>query len=392
MLIPPSKLDRFLPYGKQDITDADVAAVTEVLHSDFLTQGPAVPAFEKAQAQLAGARHGVAMNSATSALHAACLALGLGPGQTLWTSPITFVASANCALYCGAQVDFVDIDPATLNLCPLALEVKLRRAEANGTLPAIVVPVHFGGQSCDMAAIGRLAKRYRFKVIEDASHAVGARHEGTPVGACTHSDITVFSYHPVKIITTGEGGMALTNDDALASRLQLLRSHGITRDEAQMDDASEGPWYYQQVGLGFNYRMTDLQAALGISQLTRLQAYVTRRNALATRYQELLAGLLLRTQALLPSTLSAYHLFTVQLTDPARRRGVFEALRAAGIGVNVHYIPVHLQPHYRRMGFAVGQFPHAEAYYAGAMSLPMFPGMDNGDVARVTSLLRSLLS
>lgn len=383
--------DAFLPYGRQDITDADIAAVTAVLRSDFLTQGPAVPAFEKAQAQLAGAGHGVAMNSATSALHAACLALGLGPGQTLWTSPITFVASANCALYCGAQVDFVDIDPATLNLCPLALEAKLRQAEKNGKLPAIVVPVHFGGQSCDMAAIGLLAKRYGFKVVEDASHAVGARHEGLPVGACAHSDIAVFSYHPVKIITTGEGGMALTRDDALAGRLQMLRSHGITRDEARMEGASEGPWYYQQTGLGFNYRMTDIQAALGLSQLARLDGYVARRNALARRYRELLAGLPLRTQALLPGTLSAYHLFTVQLADSARRRGVFDALRAAGIGVNVHYIPVHLQPHYRRMGFTAGQFPHAEAYYAGAISLPMFPGMGDGDVERVASLLRRLL-
>ena len=392
MSIRPSKPDAFLPYGRQDVTDADVAAVVDALRSDFLTQGPAVPTFEKAQAQLAGVRHGVAMNSATSALHAACLALGLGPGQSLWTSPITFVASANCALYCGAQVDFVDIDPATLNLCPLALEAKLRQAEKNGTLPRIVVPVHFGGQSCDMDAIGRLAKRYGFKVIEDASHAVGARHEGVPVGACVHSDITIFSYHPVKIITTGEGGMALTNDDALAGRLQLLRSHGITRDEAQMEGASEGPWYYQQIGLGFNYRMTDLQAALGISQLARLQTYVARRNVLAKRYHGLLKDLPLRTQALLPNTLSAYHLFTVQLADPALRRSIFEAMRVAGIVVNVHYIPIHLQPHYRRMGFAAGQFPHAEVYYAGAISLPMFPGMEDADLCRVTDLLRSLFS
>ncbi|MEN9358847.1 MAG: hypothetical protein RL095_382 [Verrucomicrobiota bacterium] len=380
-----------IPYGRQEITREDEEAVLRVLRSDFLTQGPAVPEFEQEQARLSGAPFAVAMNSATSALHAACAALGLGPGQSLWTSPNTFVASANCALYCGAQVDFVDIDPATLNLCPLKLEEKLLAAEKTGRLPAIVVPVHFGGLSCDMAAIQALSRRFGFKIIEDASHAVGGSYRGQAVGSCQCSDITIFSYHPVKIVTSAEGGMALTRDPELARKLQLFRSHGITRDPAQMDGDSQGPWYYQQIDLGYNYRMTDLQAALGRSQLERLDEYVSRRNEIARQYQEALQGLPLSWQAEQADTRSAYHLFTIQLHEPARRLELFKSLRAAGIGVNVHYIPVHTQPHYRRLGFQEGQFPAAEAYYAGAISLPMFPVITQPQFRKVVDTLRSLL-
>lgn len=380
-----------IPYGRQEITQEDEEAVLRVLRSDFLTQGPAVPDFEKEQARLVQAPFAVAMNSATSALHAACAALGLGPGKSLWTSPNTFVASANCALYCGAEVDFVDIDPATLNLCPRRLEEKLIAAEKSGQVPAIVVPVHFGGLSCDMAPIHTLSQRFGFKIIEDASHAVGGSYRGQLVGSCLYSDITIFSYHPVKIVTSAEGGMALTRDPELARKMQLFRSHGITRDIELMEGDSHGPWYYQQVDLGYNYRMTDLQAALGRSQLDRLGDYVQRRNKLAESYREALKGLPLTWQAEQVDTLSAYHLFTIQLHDSARRLAVFNGLRAAGIGVNVHYIPVHTQPHYRRLGFKNGQFPAAEGYYAGALSLPMFPHLTRKDFVDIVSALKANL-
>lgn len=379
-----------IPYGRQDITPADVEAVVSVLQSDFLTQGPAVPRFEHKVAAHTGAAHAVAVNSATSALHIACLALGLGPGDSLWTSPITFVASANCALYCGASVDFVDIDPRTYNLCPQALAAKLERAEREGRLPKIVVPVHLCGQSCDMAAIHALARRYGFHVIEDASHAIGGRYRGEFVGNCRYSDITIFSFHPVKIVTTAEGGLALTNDPQLAERMALLRSHGITRDPAQMTRAADGPWYYQQVGLGFNYRMTELQAALGISQMDRLDAYVARRHALAARYDAALADLPLGTPWQHPDAYSAYHLYVVRCAA-AQRRTVFERLRAAGIGVNVHYIPVHTQPYYQQLGFLPGDFPLAEAYYAEAISLPLFPTLSEADQDAVIAALRDAL-
>lgn len=379
-----------IPYGRQDITPADVEAVVSVLQSDFLTQGPAVPRFEHKVAAHTGAAHAVAVNSATSALHIACLALGLGPGDSLWTSPITFVASANCALYCGASVDFVDIDPRTYNLCPQALAAKLERAEREGRLPKIVVPVHLCGQSCDMAAIHALAQRYGFHVIEDASHAIGGRYRGEFVGNCRYSDITIFSFHPVKIVTTAEGGLALTNDPQLAERMALLRSHGITRDPAQMTRAADGPWYYQQVGLGFNYRMTELQAALGISQMDRLDAYVARRHALAARYDAALADLPLGTPWQHPDAYSAYHLYVVRCAA-AQRRAVFERLRAAGIGVNVHYIPVHTQPYYQQLGFLPGDFPLAEAYYAEAISLPLFPTLSEADQDAVIAALRDAL-
>ena len=365
-----------IPYGRQDITQTDIDAVVAVLSSDYLTQGPMVPRFEQTVAQYCRAKHAVAVNSATSALHIACLSLGLGTGDWLWTSPITFVASANCGLYCGAKVDFVDIDPRTYNLCPQALERKLIVAEREGHLPKIVVPVHLCGQPCDMQAIHALSQHYGFKIIEDASHAIGGKYQGEPIGNCRYSDITVFSFHPVKIITTGEGGMALTNDTLLAERMALLRSHGITRDPAQMTHAPDGPWYYQQIDLGFNYRMTDIQAALGFSQMERLDEYVARRHGLEQRYDELLADLPVTTPWQHPDSYSGLHLYVIRLhLDKINmtHRQVFEALREQGIGVNLHYIPVYMQPYYQAMGFQQGYCPEAEQYYAEALSLPMYP-------------------
>lgn len=380
-----------IPYGRQQVTEADIAAVVAVLRSDFLTQGPMAPRFEQEVAARVDAKHAVAVNSATSALHIACLALGLGPGHWLWTSPITFLASANCALYCGARVDFVDVEPRTGNLCPRALEAKLQRAEREGKLPRIVVPVHLAGQPCEMEAIRALSLAYGFKVIEDASHAIGGRYRGVPVGSCAYSDICVFSFHPVKIITTGEGGMALTNDASLAESMALLRNHGMTRDPARMTHAPDGPWYYQQVALGFNYRMTDLQAALGVSQLRRLEDNVARRHALADRYDRLLAGLPLALPQRDDESHSALHLYVIRLrTQETRRsrREVFELLRADGIGVNVHYIPVHLQPYYAAMHFRPGDYPEAERYYEEAISLPMFAALREDEQDQVVSAVR----
>ena len=384
-----------IPYGRQDITQADIDAVVSVLQSDFLTQGPVVPAFEEAVASYCGAAHALAVNSATSALHIACLALGLGPGEWLWTSPITFVASANCGLYCGAQVEFVDIDPRTYNLCPKALARKLEQAEREGRLPKVVVPVHLCGQPCDMQAIHELSKRYGFKIIEDASHAIGGRYQGRPIGNCEYSDITVFSFHPVKIITTAEGGIALTNSAELAHRMELLRSHGITRDQARMTHEADGPWYYQQIDLGFNYRMTELQAAIGVSQIQRLDAYVAKRHQLARRYDELLSKLPVTLPWQHPDSYSGLHLYVIRLQlDKVSldHRAVFEALRTRGIGVNLHYIPVHTQPYYRQMGFKLGDYPNAERYYAEAISLPMFQTMSDAQQEKVVAMVREVLT
>ncbi len=379
-----------IPYGRQDIDAADMAAVAAVLESDWLTQGPAVPRFESAMAARCGVVGSVAVNSATSALHLACLALGVGRGDLGWTVPNTFVASANCLRYCDADVDFVDIDPQTRNLSIPALEEKLRAARRVGRLPKVVIPVHFAGHSCDMEAIGALAREYGFRVIEDASHAVGARYGGAPVGSCAHADLAVFSFHPVKIMTTGEGGLLLSRDEALLRQVARLRSHGITREAGEMEGDSEGPWYYQQVDLGFNYRMTDMQAALGLSQLGRLEHFLARRRSLARRYHSLLADLPVNRPT--PDEDSAWHLFAVRLHDAARRRQVFERMRAAGIGVNVHYIPVHLQPYYRRRGFKPGDFPNAEAYYAGALSLPLHARLTEAEQDRVVASLREALA
>ena len=383
-----------IPYGRQDITQADIDAVVGVLQSDFLTQGPMVPRFEQQVAQHVGASHALAVNSATSALHIACLALGLGPGDRLWTSPVTFVASANCGLYCGAQVDFVDIDPRTYNLCPQALERKLEQAEREGALPKVVVPVHLCGQPCDMQAIHALARRYGFKIIEDASHAIGGKYQGEFIGNGKYSDITVFSFHPVKIITTAEGGMALTNDAELANKMALLRSHGITRDPQQMTHEADGPWYYQQIDLGFNYRMTELQAALGVSQMERLDQYIARRHQLAARYNDLLAALPVSTPWQHVDSYSGLHLYVIRLQlekITKTHRQVFESLREQGIGVNLHYIPVHTQPYYAQMGFKPEDFPVAQDYYREAISIPMFQTMSNEQQDQVVAAIAKAL-
>ena len=412
-----------IPYGRQEITRADIDAVIEVLESDFLTQGSKVPEFEKAVGHKTGAGYAVAANSATSALHLACRALDIGPGDTVWTSPITFVASANCALFCGAEIDFVDIDLQTATMSPKALEAKLALAERSGKLPKAVIPVHMCGRPCDMASIAELAAQYKFKIIEDASHALGAGYKNEPVGSCSYSDITVFSFHPVKIITTGEGGMALTNDAELAARMERLRSHGITRDpdffvnidgskfETQVlgcesevrPSATEngqpatgyGAWYYEQIDLGYNYRMTDIQAALGLNQLHRLDEFISGREALAGRYSRVLADLPLSPLEQHPDGLSAWHLYVIRLELDRinfSRRQVFEYLRKQGIGVNVHYIPVHTQPYYRRMGFEWGMFPKAEKYYQEAVTLPLFPAMSEEEQDRVVDALKEILS
>jgi UDP-4-amino-4,6-dideoxy-N-acetyl-beta-L-altrosamine transaminase len=388
-----SPQEAFIPYGRQTITEADIAAVVGVLRSPFLTQGPAVQAFEQAVAAKVRARHGVAVNSATSALHIACLALGLGPGDRLWTSPITFVASANCGRYCGATVDFVDIEPATGLMSVAALVAKLEQAECDGTLPKVVVPVHLAGSSCDMAAIGALAERYGFAVLEDASHAIGGYYRGEAVGNCRHSAITVFSFHPVKIITTGEGGLATTNDPQLAQTMAELRSHGIVREQERFERPAAGPWVYEQQQLGFNYRMTDLQAALGLSQLERLEAIVAERNRLLENYRELLANLAVRLLEVPAQVLSSVHLAVIRLegASPEEHRQVFDGLRAAGIGVQLHYSPVYLQPYYRQLGFCQGQFPQGEAYATSAISLPLFPGLTAMDQQRVVSVLSQQL-
>jgi UDP-4-amino-4,6-dideoxy-N-acetyl-beta-L-altrosamine transaminase len=382
-----------IPYGRQSVNEQDIAAVVEVLRSDWLTQGPAVPSFEHRVREQAGAAHAVAFNSATSALHAACLALELGPGDRLWTSPNTFVASANCARYCGAEVDFVDIDPMTYNLCANALAAKLSEAERRGALPKVVIPVHFAGQPCDMQRIHALAQRYGFKLIEDASHAVGASYRGAPVGDCRFSDITVFSFHPVKIITSAEGGMALTNSSELAERMRLLRSHGVTRDSPRMEAPTHEPWYYEQVVLGFNYRLPDVLAALGASQHDRLGEFVERRRRIAARYDAELAGSPLVLPVRDPGGESAFHLYVVQVADDAGvdRGTVFTRLRTAGVGVNVHYIPVHTQPYYRRLGFSPGMYPHAERYYQHAISLPIYAGLGDSDLERVVQNVREAL-
>lgn len=380
-----------IPYGRQDITKRDIDRVVETLKSDFLTQGPAVPAFEKALCRATGAGHAVAVNSATSALHLACLALGLEQGDLLWTSPITFVASANVGRLCGADVDFVDIDRETFNISADALADKLALAKAAGRLPKVIMPVHMCGQSADMKRIGKLAREYGVKVVEDASHAIGGYFGDQPVGACQYSDITVFSFHPVKIVTTAEGGAATTQDPELASKMALLRSHGVTRDEGLMTGPSDGPWYYQQIDLGLNYRLTDLQAALGLSQLERLESYVARRNLLAERYDAALAALPLHLPGRQNGARSAFHLYVIRV-EPSRRREVFEALRARGIGVNVHYIPVHLQPYYQNLGFRAGDFPVAEAYYSRAISIPLYAAMSDADQSAVIEALGAVLA
>ena len=388
-------MSAIIPYGRQNISEADIQAVVEVLRSDFLTQGPAVPAFEKAVADYCGASHAVAVNSATSALHIACLALGVGKGDSVWTSPITFVASANCALYCGAEVDFVDIDPRTYNMSVEKLAEKLAQAKIAGRLPKVIIPVHLCGQSCDMAGIHALGQQYGFKIVEDASHAIGGKYKNEPIGNCRYSDITVFSFHPVKIITTGEGGMALTNGVQLAKKMQLLRSHGITRNEHEMTYVPDGPWYYQQIELGYNYRMTDIQAALGLSQMQRLDEFVAKRHTIAKRYEKLLADLPIITPWQHADNYSGLHLYVIRLKcDDIKKthRMVFEKLRAAGVGVNLHYSPVYRQPYYEALGFKKGYCAEAEKYYAEAISLPMYPGLTEAQQGTVVLKLAQAVS
>lgn len=383
-----------IPYGKQFIDQTDIDAVVYVLKSDWLTQGPKVPAFEDAVASYCKAEHGVAVNSATSALHIACLALDVDSNDIVWTSPISFVASANCALYCGAKIDFVDIDLNTGNMSVFELEKKLFLAEKNNCLPKVVIPVHLAGQSCDMQAIHKLALKYDFKIIEDASHAIGAKYLDKPVGCCEFSDICVFSFHPVKIITSAEGGMAVTNNQELAKRLRRLRSHGITSDPTEMTEPSHGPWYYQQVELGFNYRMTDLHAALGISQLSKVDEFVNQRHFLAQIYDTHLDLNLIRPLHQSDTCYSAYHLYIVQLKDSdiTRHKNAITQLRAAGIIGHLHYIPIHLQPYYQAMGFSVGDFPNAEKYYQGAITLPLHPTLQEQEVHFVLNTLQQILN
>ena len=383
-----------IPYGKQDINRMDIEAVVKVLQSDFLTQGPKIPAFEQCVVDFVGSKYGCAVNSATSALHVACLALGLGRDDELWTSPNTFVASANCGLYCGARVNFVDVDPQTYNMCPEKLEQRLIEAKKIGKLPKIVVPVHLCGQSCDMERIFRLSKTYGFKVIEDASHAIGGKYSGSAIGSCKYSDITVFSFHPVKIVTTAEGGVAVTNDKHLYEKMKLFRTHGITRDEEAMQGVPDGPWYYEQVDLGYNYRMTELQAALGLSQMTRLEEFVTTRNRLARRYDEKLKELPIVLPFQSENTYSSFHLYVIRLNLEIVRKSqkqIFQELRDKDIGVNLHYIPVHIHPYYQAMGFKIGDFPEAEKYYREAISIPIFHGMKIGQQDLVIRAINEVL-
>ena len=385
----------YMPYGRQDINQQDIDAVVEVLHSDWLTQGKAIDLFEQTVADYCGVKYAIAVSSATAALHIACLAIGLGDQDYLWTSPNTFVASANCGLYCGAKIDFVDIDPNTYNLSIDELTHKLDKAERQGSLPKVLVPIHFAGQSCEMDKIAALSKQYGFQVIEDASHAIGSKYQNKAIGCCEYSDLAVFSFHPVKIITTGEGGMVLTNRADLYEKLLRLRSHGITRNPDLMQGESHGAWYYQQLELGFNYRMTDIQAALGASQMQRLDEFIARRQFLAERYNHLLKDLPITLPYQHPDTRSSWHLYVIRLhLDKISKthRQVFEELRQANIGVNLHYIPVHTQPYYQNIGFKWGDFPKSETYYASAISIPLYYGLSKEDQNRVADNLREILT
>ena len=383
-----------IPYARQSISKQDIDAVTEVLQSDYLTQGPVVPAFEEAVANLVGAKYAIAGNSATSMLHVACLALGVTDGDLVWTSPISFVASANCALYCGAEIDFVDVDSETVNMSPTALATKLEKAHKSNKLPKVIIPVHMGGQSCDMKSIGLLAKQYGIKVIEDASHAIGGSYDSRSIGNCAHSDITIFSFHPVKIITSGEGGMATTQDKSLAHKLRMLRSHGITRNEIEFEFANDGPWYYEQQELGLNYRLTDIAAALGLSQLQRIDVFINQRNRIAARYDDAFAS----TQVAIPhinsDCISAFHLYIARYDfekSDVTRIQLFQDMKDSGVLLNLHYIPIYRQPYYSKMGFDPKMFPNTERYYKQAFSVPMYADLTEADQNMVISSLLDTL-
>ena len=384
-----------IPYGRQNISDEDIAAVVEVLRSDYLTQGPAVPQFEVCFTNYCKVKYAVAVNSSTSALHIACLALGVGKEDIVWTSPITFVASANCALYCGASIDFVDVEPETGNMCPESLAIKLSIAEQAGKLPKVVIPVHLAGNSCDMKKIHKLSKRYGFKIIEDASHGIGGKYSDEYIGSCIYSDITVFSFHPVKIITTGEGGIATTNNSEYARQMNLLRSHGITRDKKLMVSSVDGPWYYEQIALGFNFRMNDIQAALGISQMNRLDDFVSARHKIVDSYKILLKNLPIILPTCNPESYSSFHLYIIRIMNDridTCHKKIFEFMREAGIGINLHYMPVYLQPYYINLGFEKGYCPEAEKYYSEAISLPIYPDLKPEQQSKVADILKMATS
>lgn len=383
-----------IPYGHQQISEDDISEVVKALRSDFLTQGPNIPIFEKTVADYCSAKYGIALNSATSALHAACFALELGQNDWLWTSPNSFVASANCGLYCGAKVDFVDIDPETYNLSAKELEKKLEIAKKKNKLPKVLVAVHFAGQSCEMDKIYKLSNEYGFSIIEDASHCIGGKYLSKPIGSCQFSSITIFSFHPVKIITTAEGGLATTNSKKLAKRMELFRSHGVTRDQSLMTKESDGPWYYQQINLGYNYRMTELQAALGISQMKRVDEFVSKRHLLSKEYDLLLAKLPLKRPYQHQDSYSALHLYPIQIKlkeVSKKRKQIFNEMRSNGIGVNVHYIPIHTQPYYKQLGFKEGDFPNSEYYYNRTLSLPLFQGLTSDQQKQVCDTLRRVM-
>ena len=379
-----------IPYSRQNISEEDITAITDVLKSDYLTQGPKTPEFEKIVSEYCGVKYGCAVNSATSGLHIACLALGVGKGDIVWTSPISFVASSNCALYCGATVDFVDIDSLSNNMSVISLEEKLILAKKKGNLPKVVIPVHLSGKSCDMERIHDLGREYDFKIIEDASHAIGASYKNQKVGSCSYSDITVFSFHPVKIITTCEGGMCMTNDGDLYNLLLRYRSHGITRHSEEMKNKPDGLWYYEQLNLGYNYRLNDLQSVLGISQMQKLDSFVKERNIIATSYN----GLFSRSQIDLPKikseNYSSWHLYIIRINsnnNGLNRNFVFEKLRNNGVYVNVHYIPIYRHPYYQKMNFKLKDYPEAEKYYKEAISIPIFPGMTSEQQEKIISII-----
>ncbi len=385
----------FIPYGRQDVSEEDISAVIKALKSDFLTQGPLVPEFEKKISKFCGAEFGVATNSATSALHIACLSLGVGSGDIVWTSAITFVASANCALYCGAKVDFLDINQDTYNICLDSLKKKLLLAEKTNTLPKVIIPVHLAGQSCDMAEIYELAKKYNFRIIEDASHAIGGYYRNKPIGGCEFSDITVFSFHPVKIITSGEGGMAVTNSSTLASKMNFFRSHGITKESAEFKFSSPGPWHYEQQYLGFNYRMNDIEAALGISQLSKLETFINKRHEIAEYYNNRLAKLPLNLPFQKKETYSSYHLYIICIDNNRTNidhATAFNFLRKSNIGVNLHYIPVYRHPYFDRYGFDESNFPVSEHYYRNAISLPIFSSITQDEQDYVIGILTEIFT